>query len=92
MNKIVELNSKELNGVSGGIPLLAVQAIAIGFIWVCKFVSDYRNGACDEWEKHEYKSKGFCYAENIAIECFFHGAGHILLHGYLHQQQHEHAH
>lgn len=90
MNNIVELNSKELASVSGGVSLLAAQVAAIVFIGVGKFVSDYRNGACDEWEQHGYKSKGMCYAENVAIECFFHGVGHILLHHHLHQHEHQH--
>jgi|GEM_PF-5694828 lactobin A/cerein 7B family class IIb bacteriocin len=89
MSKIVELSSKELNSVSGGISLLAAQAAAIAFIGAGKFISDYRNGACDEWEQHGYKSKGLCYAENVAIECFFHGVGHIILHSHLHQREHQ---
>jgi lactobin A/cerein 7B family class IIb bacteriocin len=90
MNKIVELNSKELNSISGGVSLLVVQVAAIGFIGVGKFISDYRNGACDDWEKHGFKSKNWCYAENVATECLFHGVGHIILHYHLHQHEHQH--
>ena len=79
MSTIVELNTRELNNISGGLPKLIIAGATSIYFGIGRFISDVRNNGCDNWKETGRSSKTMCYLENTVMEGVWHGAGDLYI-------------